>query len=44
MKLGLVRRGFSRTGGAEAYLKRFAESAEASGNECTLFTTDEWPA
>lgn len=42
MKLGLVRRGFSRTGGAEAYLRRFADAAVAAGHEVVLFTR-EWP-
>lgn len=44
MKLGLVRRGFSGTGGAEAYLKRFADGVAAAGHECVLFTTSDWPA
>ncbi len=44
MKLGLVRRGFSKTGGAEAYLKRFGDAATAAGHECVLFTTADWPA
>ncbi len=42
MKIGLVRRGYSRTGGAEAYLRRFAESAVAAGHEVILFA-GEWP-
>jgi UDP-glucose:(heptosyl)LPS alpha-1,3-glucosyltransferase len=42
MKIGLVRRGYSRTGGAEAYLRRFAEGAAAAGHECVLFT-EQWP-
>jgi UDP-glucose:(heptosyl)LPS alpha-1,3-glucosyltransferase len=44
MKLGLARRGYSPTGGAEAYLKRFAVAATAAGHECVLFTTADWPA
>jgi UDP-glucose:(heptosyl)LPS alpha-1,3-glucosyltransferase len=44
MKLGLARRGYSPTGGAEAYLKRFAAGATAAGHECLLFTTSDWPA
>jgi len=44
MKLGLVRRGYSKTGGAEAYLKRFAEAVIAAGHECVLFATKDWPA
>jgi UDP-glucose:(heptosyl)LPS alpha-1,3-glucosyltransferase len=43
VKIGLVRRGFSRTGGAEAYLRRFAEAAREAGHECVLFASDEWP-
>src|SRR5262245_50782276 len=42
MKLGLVRRGYSETGGAEAYLRRFADAAVSAGHECVLFTAD-WP-
>ena len=42
MKLGLVRRGYARTGGAEIYLRRFAEEAAAAGHECVLFT-EQWP-
>jgi UDP-glucose:(heptosyl)LPS alpha-1,3-glucosyltransferase len=43
MKIGLVRRGYSRTGGAEAYLRRFAEAAVAAGHQCVLFA-GEWPS
>ncbi len=43
MKIGLVRRGFSATGGAEAYLRRFAAASSAVGHSCVLFTTDQWP-
>ena len=43
MKIGLVRRGFSATGGAEAYLRRFAETAGAAGHSCVLFVTEDWP-
>ncbi len=43
MKIGLVRRGYSPTGGAEAYLKRFAQAASALGHECILFATKDWP-
>ena len=42
MKLGLVRRGYSRTGGAEAYLRRFAEAAIAAGHTVVLFS-EQWP-
>jgi UDP-glucose:(heptosyl)LPS alpha-1,3-glucosyltransferase len=43
MKIGLVRRGYSSSGGAEAYLRRFADAARAAGHECVLFATDDWP-
>jgi UDP-glucose:(heptosyl)LPS alpha-1,3-glucosyltransferase len=42
MKLGLVRRGYSGTGGAESYVRRFAEAAQAAGHECVLFSSAEW--
>lgn len=44
MRIGLVRRGYSDTGGAEAYLRRFADAARAAGHECVLYTAAEWPA
>ncbi len=44
LKIGLARRGFSASGGAEAYLRRFAEGAVAGGHSAQLFTTAEWPA
>jgi len=47
MKIGLVRRGYSRTGGAEAYLRRFADAAVATGHAIVLFSErwpcEEWP-
>ena len=47
MKIGVVRRGYSRTGGAEAYLRRFADGLFVAGHEVALFTeawpSDEWP-
>lgn len=43
MKLGLVRRGFSGTGGAEAYLLRFAAAAREAGHEVMLFASGRWP-
>lgn len=42
MKIGLVRRGYSRTGGAETYLRRFAEVAVAAGHSVVLFS-EQWP-
>lgn len=44
MRIGLVRRGYSDTGGAEAYLRRFADAATAAGHECILYTGPDWPA
>ncbi|MDX2080442.1 MAG: glycosyltransferase family 4 protein [Terrimicrobiaceae bacterium] len=43
MKIGLVRRGHSATGGAEAYLLRFAAEAARIGHEPVLITTSDWP-
>jgi len=43
MHIGLVRRGYSTTGGAEAYLKRFAQALISGGHTCTLFTSADWP-
>ena len=41
--LGFVRRGYSRSGGAEAYLKRLAQGVAERGHAVRLFTTAEWP-
>jgi UDP-glucose:(heptosyl)LPS alpha-1,3-glucosyltransferase len=43
MKIGLVRRGYSSSGGAEAYLNRFAQAASEAGHELVLFGTKDWP-
>ena len=43
MKIGLVRRGFSATGGAEAYLLRLATGLARAGHEPVLITTGDWP-
>jgi UDP-glucose:(heptosyl)LPS alpha-1,3-glucosyltransferase len=43
MKIGLVRRGYSATGGAEAYLRRFAVAATEAGHQCVLYATPDWP-
>ncbi len=43
MKIGLVRRGYSASGGAEAYLFRFADAARAAGHEAVLICGGEWP-
>ncbi len=44
LTIGLVRRGHSRTGGAEAYLKRLARGLARVGHETRLFTDASWPA
>lgn len=44
LKIGFVRRGFSSSGGAEAYLKRLAQGVCSAGHEAHLFTTKEWAA
>ena len=44
LKIGFARRGYSSSGGAEAYLKRLAAGLCARGHEAQLFTTAEWPA
>ncbi|MBA3543329.1 MAG: glycosyltransferase family 4 protein [Chthoniobacterales bacterium] len=41
--IGLVRRGHSDTGGAEAYLKRLARGLSESGHATRLFTDAAWP-
>jgi UDP-glucose:(heptosyl)LPS alpha-1,3-glucosyltransferase len=43
MKIGLVRRGFSRAGGAESYLKRLGRGLVDAGHQLTLFSTEDWP-
>jgi UDP-glucose:(heptosyl)LPS alpha-1,3-glucosyltransferase len=43
MKLGLVRRGYSATGGAEAYLLRLAAELSRRGHELVLFSDVAWP-
>jgi UDP-glucose:(heptosyl)LPS alpha-1,3-glucosyltransferase len=43
LNIGFVRRGFSPSGGAEAYLRRVAGALVAVGHEATLFTTKDWP-
>ncbi len=43
MRIGLVRRGYSASGGAEAYLLRFAAAARAAGHEPVLICGAEWP-
>ena len=43
MRIGLVRRGYSASGGAESYLFRFANAARAAGHEPVLICGSEWP-
>jgi UDP-glucose:(heptosyl)LPS alpha-1,3-glucosyltransferase len=43
MKIGLVRRGYSATGGAEAYLLRLAAELSRRGHELVLFSDVRWP-
>ena len=43
LKIALVRRGYSRSGGAEAYLKRLAHGVVKAGHEVKLIATEEWP-
>ena len=43
LTIGFVRRGYSASGGAEAYLKRLAQAIVARGHQVRLFTTVDWP-
>ncbi|HZJ17381.1 MAG TPA: glycosyltransferase family 4 protein [Chthoniobacteraceae bacterium] len=43
MKIGLVRRGYSATGGAEAYLLRLAGALGRVGHEIILYSDCTWP-
>ena len=43
LRLAFVRRGYSPTGGAEAYLKRLARGVIEDGHEAQLIATNEWP-
>lgn len=43
MNIVLVRRGYSRTGGAEKYLKRLGRALLERGYGTKLYTTEEWP-
>jgi UDP-glucose:(heptosyl)LPS alpha-1,3-glucosyltransferase len=42
-EIGLVRRGYSGSGGAEAYLLRLASGLHSRGYRPTLYTTRGWP-
>jgi len=43
LSIGFVRRGYSQTGGAEAYLKRLARGVVRAGHDAQLITTHDWP-
>ena len=43
MKIGFVRRGYSPTGGAEAYLLRLAHGVAAEGHMPVLMASADWP-
>jgi UDP-glucose:(heptosyl)LPS alpha-1,3-glucosyltransferase len=43
MQIGLVRRGYSASGGAERYLLRFAAALRDAGHRAVLFCSQEWP-
>ncbi len=43
LRIAFIRRGFSRSGGAEAYLKRLADGIVKAGHEVGLVTTNKWP-
>jgi UDP-glucose:(heptosyl)LPS alpha-1,3-glucosyltransferase len=43
LSIGFVRRGYSQSGGAEAYLKRLAHGVFEAGHDAQLITTEAWP-
>jgi len=43
LRIALVRRGYSPSGGAEAYLKRLAQGIVDLGHEAQLVSGEEWP-
>jgi UDP-glucose:(heptosyl)LPS alpha-1,3-glucosyltransferase len=43
LRIAFVRRGYSRSGGAEVYLKRLADGFVKAGHEVQLVATTEWP-
>jgi UDP-glucose:(heptosyl)LPS alpha-1,3-glucosyltransferase len=43
LSIVLVRRGYSPTGGAEAYLKRLARGVIEAGHDVQLVATNDWP-
>ena len=44
LSVAFARRGYSSTGGAEAYLKRLARGVVDRGHKVKLFTTTDWPS
>ncbi|PYJ07542.1 MAG: hypothetical protein DMF06_15390 [Verrucomicrobia bacterium] len=44
LTIGFVRRGFSSSGGAEAYLKRLAAGVRQAGHQVRLYASGDWPA
>jgi UDP-glucose:(heptosyl)LPS alpha-1,3-glucosyltransferase len=44
LTIGFVRRGYSASGGAEAYLKRLARGLVELGHTALLLTTTDWPS
>jgi len=43
LNIALVRRGYSRSGGAEAYLRRLSRGIVEAGHAVQLVATKEWP-
>ncbi len=43
MRIALVRRGYSATGGAEAYLRRLASGLVEAGMEVIFYASNDWP-
>jgi len=43
LSIGFVRRGYSQSGGAEAYLKRLAHGVVEAGHDAQLITAEAWP-
>ena len=43
LSIAFVRRGYSPTGGAEAYLKRLARGVVEAGHDVQLVSTNDWP-
>ncbi len=43
LRIAFVRRGYSPSGGAEAYLKRLARGIVDLGHEAQLVASDDWP-